>query len=410
MTAGRAPTPAQFRRRFPSLEHTVHLASCSLGARSTALDDAFARMLDAMVAGAAAWHDYEAEVDRARRGYAALVGASPDQVALLPNASIGAYQVASGLALGDRDGIVTTTHEFPSIAHVWLAQRARGARVTFVDDDAVADRDVGIEDYERAVDERTALVSVPLATYGRGTVLPVAEIAALARARGAKVFVDAYQAAGVLPVDVDELGCDHLVAGSQKYLLGLPGAAFLYLRDPAARDLDPVLTGWFGRTDPFAFDPRRLDFPASARRVETGTPVVPSLYAATAGLGLVAELDLHDVRRHVAGLVRLAVERLTDQGERLLVASPGAEQGAHVGLLDPDPVALGAWLAERHIAVSPRGPVVRLSFHFYNDEHDVDALCEAVARFRSLSAGPRAHRQGGDPHGGGRVAVVARRA
>jgi selenocysteine lyase/cysteine desulfurase len=372
-------TPAEFRAAFPMLGSVVHLASCSLGARSTALDVALGRMLAAMSAGPAAWSEFEQQAHGARQRFAALIGAHPDQVAIVPNASIGAYQIASTLMLGCRDRLITTAEEFPSIAHVWLAQRPRGVQVVFAG--AGADQ-VGA--YRAAVDKHSALVSVPLVAYKHGELRPVAEVAALAHARGARVFVDAYQAVGVLPVNVDELGCDYLVAGSCKYLLGLPGVAFLYVRDGVAGGRDPSLTGWFGRIDPFGFDPRRLDFPSTARRFETGIPAVPALYAANAGLDLIAGLDLHEVRRHVADLIELATQRLAAQGECVLNASPPADHGAHIALTDTDPTALAAWLAEHGIAVSPRGSVARLSFHYYNDAHDVDRLCAALRQFRSL--------------------------
>ncbi|HEY4938307.1 MAG TPA: aminotransferase class V-fold PLP-dependent enzyme, partial [Actinomycetota bacterium] len=132
-------------------------------------------------------------------------------------------------------------------------------------------------------------------------------------------------------------------AGSMKYLLGLPGVAFLYARDGLAEECPPQLTGWFGRVDPMAFDPFLLDFPEEARRFETGTPAVPALYAANAGLELVRGLDLHDVHAHVRALVASAVDRLDAQGEQLSIpAGPpvGAARGAHVAIVDPDPAAL----------------------------------------------------------------------
>jgi selenocysteine lyase/cysteine desulfurase len=392
-TSTSVPTPAEFRAEFPMLTRVVHLASCSIGGRSAALDTALGRMLETMTAGPAAWSEFEQEADGARRRFAALIGADPDQVAIVPNASVGAYQVASTLMFGCRDRVITTTEEFPSIAHVWLAQHPRGAQVVFADA-AGASGATGIDDanpvdaghYRAAVDECTVLVSVPLVTYRDGRLLPVTEVAALAHDRGARVFVDAYQAVGVLPVNVDELGCDYLVAGTCKYLLGLPGVAFLYVRDGVAGGKDPALTGWFGRIDPFAFDPRRLDFPATARRFETGIPAVPALYAANAGMDLIAALDPHRVRRHVTDLIELATRQLTAQGERVPQASAAAAHGAHIGLADTDPRSLAAWLAAEHgIAVSPRGSVARLSFHYYNDAHDVELLCAALREFRRLS-------------------------
>jgi selenocysteine lyase/cysteine desulfurase len=364
-----AVSPEAFRARFPMLRRTVHLASCSLGARSVELDEAMARMLDEMTLGGAPWEVFERQVSEARHRFAALIGARPDQVAVVPNASVGAYQVASTRDWQARPRIVTTTTEFPSIAHVWLAQRPCGAEVVHAAH--------SVDSYTALIDRKTRLVSVPLISYQDAARLPIAEVVQAAQAAGAEVFVDAYQAVGVEPVDVTRLGCDFLVAGTAKYLLGLPGLAFLYARTPERADHTPRLTGWFGRVDPFDFDPHRLDFAASATRFETGTPAVPACYAANAGLRLIGELNLSAVRDHVSHLGELAHKQLTEQGEQVRTLPP-AQRGAHIGLVDPDPVGLGRRLAERGIAVSPRGNVVRLSFHYYSDAEDVAALCAAL--------------------------------
>lgn len=368
-------TPEDFRARFPSLGRRTHLASCSLGARSVDLDDALHRMLEDMASGGAPWQLFEEQVAGARDRFAALIGARPDQVAVLPDASTGAYQVASTLDWTGRPGILGSTQEFPSIAHVWLAQRSRGAEVSLTEDP---------HDLAGMIDERTRLVSVPLITYQSARRSPVEQLTAQAHAMGARVFVDAYQAGAAGAVDVRELGCDYLVMGTMKYLLGLPGLAFLYVREPERTDLPPSLTGWFGRTDPFAFDPTALDFAASADRFRAGTPSVPAAYAANAGLRLMGLLDPYAVREHVHDLTDLAIERLTAAGERVQAAARKS-RGAHIGLYDADPAALGAALAQRGVAVAPRGQVVRISLHYYNNAEDVAALCDALAELRGAA-------------------------
>ncbi|ONI78075.1 aminotransferase [Actinosynnema sp. ALI-1.44] len=374
MTPGTTPAmaPDEFRGHFPALADRVHLCSCSLGARSTELDAAMGQMLEDMTGGPRAWELFEDQAEQARRRFAALVGADPGQVALMPNASVGAYQIASTMDWSRRPRVVTTTMEFPSIAQVWLAQRQRGAEVVHAANQG---------EYLDLLDSRTKVVSVPLVTYQHASRLPVAELARAAHERGAHVFVDAYQAVGVQPVNVDELDCDFLVAGTMKYLLGLPGAAFLYVRSPELVDRAPELTGWFGRRDPFAFDPTILDFPPTAARYQTGTPAVAACYAANTGLRLVEQIDLAAVRTHVLSLGELAAERLTEQGERIAAPPPG-QRGAHIGLADPDPAALARRLGRRGIGVSPRGDVVRMSFHYYNNAEDVTALCDTVSAYR----------------------------
>jgi selenocysteine lyase/cysteine desulfurase/tryptophan 2,3-dioxygenase len=378
-------TPSGFREHFPALSANAYLAGCSLGPRSAELTAALADMQAAMDSADGAWPVFEDQVSGVRDAAAGLLGTGPDAVSLQPCASVAAYQVASGFAWPEgRRRILTTRREFPSIAHVWLAQERNGAEVIFVDDAADGntdgdDRVPGEEDYLRLLDERVALVSVPLVTYRESALLPVDRIAAAARAVGARVFTDAYQALGTMPVTVDGLGCDYLVGGTMKYLLGLPGLAFLAVRPGLSPGLPPQLTGWFGQRDPFAFDPRRLDFADGGRRYETGTLSVPAVYAARAGLGLIAGLDLREVREHVAALTRYATERLAEAGERVL-APP--ERGAHVAFFDSDPRRLAAWLAQRGVVVSLRGEVVRLAIHFYTSSFDIDRACAAITRYR----------------------------
>jgi selenocysteine lyase/cysteine desulfurase len=376
-------TPAGFRDHFPALNSTAYLAGCSLGPRSTELSASLEEMQAVMDAANGPWPAFEDQVGSVRNAVADLLGANPDGISLQPCASIAAYQAASGFAWpAGRRRILTTRREFPSIAHVWLAQQRNGAEVIFVDDDTSNNGLPGEEDYLRLLDERVALASVPLVTYRESALLPVERIAVAAHAVGARVFTDAYQALGTMPVTVDRLGCDYLVGGTMKYLLGLPGLAFLYVRPGLSPELAPQLTGWFGQRDPFAFDPRRLDFADGGRRYETGTPSVPAAYAAKAGLSLIARLDLRKVRDHVSALTRHAAEQLSEAGERVL-APP--ERGAHVAFFDQDPTGLAAWLAECGIAVSPRGEVVRLAVHFYTSSFDIDRACTAITRYRTDS-------------------------
>jgi selenocysteine lyase/cysteine desulfurase len=198
------------------------------------------------------------------------------------------------------------------------------------------------------------------------------------------MFVDVYQAAGVEPIDVDDLRCDYLVAGTLKYLLGVPGLAFLYVRAGVRHDVEPQLTGWFGRRDPFSFDPRELDFPDTARRFEVGSPSVAAAYGALAGLALLAPLDAAAVRDHVADLTASLDERLRAAGERIGSPPDAARRGPQVAIRDDDPVALADYLASRRIITSPRTDLLRIAVHYYSDQRDVDTVVSAVADYRAL--------------------------
>lgn len=375
-------TPEVFRQRFPVLRDTAYLASCSQGAISEHVMAALAEMSYSLRAHGAPWNEWMGEADAVRAAFAALIGAGQAEIALVPSASAGAFQAASAIDFARRAVIVSPRSEFPSVGQVFHAQRILGARVRWVDEDSMGRQGV-VDAYRAQIDESVGLVSIPLALYSNGSVQPVNEVAKLAHEAGARVFVDAYQAAGVLPVDVREIDCDYLVTGALKYLLGLPGVAFLYARSGVPDERPPHMTGWFGRVDPFDFDAARLDFPADARRFEAGTPAVPALYAARAGLETLAALDPVAVAGHVARLVEAATRRLLDAGEQLAPPLPGARPGPQVAVVDDDPETLAAFLERHRVIASPRGRILRLSWHYYNTEDDLDTVVDALARYRA---------------------------
>jgi len=374
------PTPEEFRQRFPSLTDTVHLASCSQGALSDALAAALLEFQCTMREHGAPWERWMQEVDTARSLFANVINAKPDEVAVVSCASSAAFQVASTQDWVSRPRIITTDVEFPSVAHVWLAQQPTGAEVVHV---PLRDGLIEPADYEVLIDETCALVSVPLISYRNGLRLPVKEVIKSAKAAGSRTFVDAYQGAGVEPIDVRELDCDYLTSGSLKYLLGIPGIAFLYVRGGLEDIKQPSATGWFGRINPFGFDPHHIDFPAHARRFESGTPSIPSAYGAVAGMRLLATVDASAVKDHVAMLGRELHERLLADGERLSSPADSQMRGPQVAVMDRDPQDLAGFLAARRIVTSPRGDLLRLSLHYYNTAQDIDVVVDAIRDYRN---------------------------
>jgi selenocysteine lyase/cysteine desulfurase len=375
------PTPESFRSRFPALKHSVHLASCSHGALSDELIGALFEYQHTLRERGAPWDRWMSEVDTARGMFADFIGADYDEIAVVASASAGAFQIASTQQWSDRPRLITTDVEFPSIAQVWLAQAAAGAEVLHV---GARDGIVYAEDYDDVIDDRTGLVSVPLISYRNGVRLPTAEVIATARAMGIKTVVDAYQGAGVEPIDVRELGCDYLISGTLKYMLGLPGLAFVYVRAGLVDAVPPMQTGWFGRVNPYEFNPHNVDYPLHARRFESGTPSIPSAFGAVAGMRVLNTLDGKDVAAHIAELGQHLDDSLRLAGERIASPTDSKLRGPMVAVLDDDPEKLAAYLGSQHIHTSPRGNALRLSLHFYNTAGDVTAVDEAIRRYRRL--------------------------
>lgn len=369
-----------FREHFPIFKDSVHLCSCSEGALSDRVMAAMSEFMTGWRVEAAPWEDWMAEVDRARAAFAKLIHADAADVAVVSCASEAAFHVAWDQTFsGSRVGIVTTDLEFPSVAHVWLAAKERGAQVTFVPHQNGV---VESQQYADAITEATALVSVPLVSYANGFRFPVADVTRRAHEKGVRVAVDAYQGAGVVPIDVRTLDCDYLIAGALKYLLGAPGIAFLWVRPGLEHGTDPALTGWFARINPFAFTPEVLDYAENARRFQTGTPAIPAAYAAAAGISLVNETDQGQVFQHVASLAQLLQAQVTDLGYGLYSPAHPDQRGPQVTLVAHDAEHLGDFLKQRRIFASPRGQAVRLSLHYYNNQEDIEQVVRALSDYR----------------------------
>jgi len=169
-----------------------------------------------------------------------------------------------------------------------------------------------------------------------------------------------------------------------KWLIGGPGVAYLYVRGDLASRLAPTVSGWFAHRRQFDFDPHHLEFRDDARRFEAGTPAVPAVYAAKAGLEIINEIGAEALRQRTAALNQDLVARLRQRGYRLRIPdSPELQAGITIVEVD-DPPATVRQLAEQDIIVDRRPGAVRISPYFYNtiaeNELIVQALDEIVSK------------------------------
>ena len=378
-----SPTPpydlGAWRAQIPLLAHAIPMNNCSQAPQCNATRLAAEAYLESWGRDGMDWDTWIAEIERARESFARLINAEVDEVAVTTSVSHAVSALASALDLsGTRRRVLASGAEFPTVGHVWLAQRARGAEVDWVPLDA--NGMIPTAAYESRIDARTAVVSATHGYFANGFKQDVAEIARLAHDRGALVFVDAYQTLGTEPIDVKALDVDALAGGSLKYLMGTAGIAFLYVRRPLAESLRPTVTGWFGRVNPFAFDPTRLDWAVGARRFDAGTPPIINAYIARAGLEVI-----HAVGPAAIGeWIRVLSRRLLDGGAERGLELYGTTDVARKAPTTAFRVRGDAAEAERRlrahgVIASARGDVIRLAPHFYSSLEDVDRSLDSLA-------------------------------
>jgi len=375
---------AAIRGEFPIFETTTYLNSCSQGALSHRVRAAVETWLEGWDANGAEWEFWVERNEEARAGFAGLIHAAVDEVAVTTSVSQGVSALVSALPLdGDRNRIVISEYEFPTVGQIAHAQELRGAEVVHVTPEV--DGSIPPERYAEVVDERTALVCCTTLSFRTGHRHDVPSIAAIAHASGALVLADSYQAVGVVELDVRTLGADVVTGGTVKYLLGSAGLGFMWVRG-SLLGLTPTQTGWFADEDIFAMSIADYSPHASARRFDSGTPPVPSLYPGVAGMALVGEVGVPAIEAHVSELGEMLIARVGEIGGSVVTPRDASQRGPLVCIRSTDVVRLCAELADERIVTSHRDDCLRVALHLYNTVEDVDRIVGALAARRHLLA------------------------
>lgn len=326
--------------------------------------------------------DQFAVLDRSRALCAAMIGAAPDEIALMVNTTYGLNVAASSLDLQAGDIVLTPDREFPANVYPWMAlERSRGVRYRRVPHlNGLADEDALC----RAMDEpRVKVLSVSWVSFETGQRLDLARLGAACRERGITFVVDAIQGVGTSPIDVRACHVDFLACGAQKWLLSPWGSGFLYVRRELVRQLEPRTVGWMsvrGSADFTKLCDYALDWHEDARRFEVITLPFQDFAGLNATLDLFGEVGWERVH----GLVAQRAGEIVDWAARqrtIKLATPtdAGRRAGIVSVVPPDPVAASRRLAEAGIPHAQREGAIRLSPHFYTTSEEIERACHALA-------------------------------
>ena len=377
-----------WRPEFPILEKTTYLISHSLGAMPRRTRDRLAEFADVWATrGIRAWSEGWWELPRTVGDLVGrIIGAGPGEVVMHQNVSVAAALVMSCFDFQPpRNTIVTESLNFPTNHYLSHALERVGARVVTVPSpDGIT---VPTEAMLAAIDERTLVVNLSHVIFKSAYIQDLRAITAKAHAVGAYVLADLYQSAGTVPVNVRDLGVDFATGGSVKWLLGGPGAGYLYVRRDLWPKLQPKLTGWSAHAAPFAFEPGPQRYAEDIFRFTHGSPAIPALYAARSGYEIILEVGVEAIRaksqRQTARLIDLA------EAAGFKVNSPRhAEQRGGAVVIDvPFGSQVVKELAARDILVDHRpGAGLRAAPHFYSKDEELEHLIREIRNILETKA------------------------
>jgi cysteine desulfurase/selenocysteine lyase len=376
--------PSSFNRLdYPSLRQSVYLNQASLGLIGQPAVTAMHTFIDDVARHGNLYMSDRDEVgycETLRERAARLLHCDSAQVAIVAGASEILGQLPLLLQPRLNSTILAVSSDFPAITRPWLRLAARkDHRVRFVDDQSTCNlTDTLIE----AIDENTAVVAVSSVQYATGTVVDISRLRRSTAQVGARLIVDATQAAGAMRVDAAAWDADAVVASGYKWLGGHGGVA-LAIMSPLLLEQIPPLPGWMGASDPFEFDATSVSLANDARRYTQSTMSYASMAGLTVAVEQLLSLGQARIEAHARTLAAMLVSDVSKYGWQPFRSLGDPAASPHIISLGHPRESVQAAvksLRGHNIVCGIRGGRIRISLAPYNDASDVNILIEAFAR------------------------------
>jgi selenocysteine lyase/cysteine desulfurase len=372
--AAQAGDPLGVRGEFPAVADRLYLNAAYIAPVPRVVAAAGRAFVDAKMERPISLGDMQRDADKVRAQYAALVGASPDEIAFLYSTSEGENIVARGLGLARGDNVVVDELHYNTTFVLYRElERTVGIELRIV---KARDGAAEAKDFAPHVDRRTRLVSVAWVSHQNGYRHDMRPIADLAHAHGAYCYVDGVQAVGMFPIDVRTSGIDFMASGTYKWLLGSFGVAPFFIR----RDLlDRIPLDRHGALHVAReLGDHRYEIHRTAKRFDYATPAFGPIYQLGAALSFLERVGVPAIEGHTVALADRLNRGLRDMGAR--VQTPLGNRSSIVSFaVDPARDAAASFAkAGCDVSVREGGRQVRVSPALFNTVDEID-------RFLSLA-------------------------
>jgi selenocysteine lyase/cysteine desulfurase len=375
------------RAQFPLTRDRAYLNTGGLGASPYAVVETVKGMMDDLEKICETGHS-EPLWKEIKTQAAALLGCDADELAFTRNTTEGVNIVANGLPLKAGDEIILTTHEHVGNALTWLALARRTGAILKLFEPSTVSASENLARIEKLLTRRSRLISIPHAVTTTGTILPVRDIAALARARGMWSFVDGAQTAGMLPFDLHEIGCDAYATSGHKWLLGPKETGLLFVRKAMLDVIESRALGAYS-DDGYDFVKGTFALHPTAQRYEYGTVSIPLRAGLGAAIGFLRRIGMDAVWHRDRMLsTRLFQGLRSIPGVTVLSPADDAMRSAMVTFMHAQLPHLklqehlnGYKLRTRSVTEGGLA-ALRVSTHLYNTPDEVDRVLEGVRAAR----------------------------
>lgn len=323
---------------------------------------------------------YISDTEEAKQKLALLLNGDADRFAFFDNTSTGLNILAQGIDWKPGDRVLLNDVEFPSNVYPFLNLKHLGVEIDFVHSKKGA---VNSNDIIAAVRPETRLISLSAVQFLSGYRANLKRIGEFCRERGIIFSVDAIQALGALPVDVNECKIDFLSSGTQKWLLGLMGLSFIYITEELQHEITPRFVGWASMENQTSLLDYNFTFKKSADALQNGTINMIGVNALIGALDLLHAVGSSRIESRILEHTLYMNERLQETGIKPLSAKYKMKNlSGIVSFSSPRAKLIHQKLTEAKISSSLREGFIRLSHHFYNTTDELDAAVEVIRNCR----------------------------
>ncbi len=367
---------ASLRGDFPVTKHTAYLNCAAAGAvPRVVMETAASFYREMMEEGDKRWDEWLARREKIRKRVAEFINAEPEEIAFTTNTSAGMNLIAD--ALEGRGDVVSCELEFPVSTLPWMH---RGAHVSLV---KAPEDEIHAEDIERALTDKTSVISLSHVQYSNGFRLAVEEIGKL---KGSHALVlNASQSVGAFSIDVKRMKIDALCATGHKWLLAGYGCGFVFLSRELLAKTRGRNASWMSVENPFTMRNNEYKLRGdAAARAELGVPHFAGIFALGAAVDYLMLIGKERIERRVLELNRHLTRRLAEAGWRVLSPLQNENTRSSQTLVEVEkPARAIARLARRNVVVTEKPQGIRVATHFFNDTEDIERLIAVLEQMRS---------------------------
>lgn len=311
-------------------------------------------------------------VDETKELLAQIINCDIERIAFVDNTSNGLNIIAQSVDWNQGDRILLNDLEFPANVYPFLNLKKRGVEVDFVKS---VNGIVNAEQIIESVKPKTRMISVSFVQFLSGYKVDLDKIGNYCRANNIIFCVDGIQGIGAVNIDVQKSKIDFLSCGTQKWLLGMQGLAFIYINENLQRKINPISVGWLSVNNAWNLLDYKLDLKTTANVFQSGTLNSFGIYAFNTSLKLIDNIGFNNIEKQVLSNTIYFLEKLKNIGLKPILGDCNEVNLAGIITYKPENAEkIFNELTRKKIICSLREGLIRFSPHFYNTKQEIDIV------------------------------------